>query len=572
MSGVVHRSRGWLRSQRSFLVLWLFVCAAAAPPRASAQVFELDGGSSSLFQGSGGSLGVRTSTYGAHVDFGLLESHPRFGFAFGGPRWGYDWQAGDQNIPFVLPTDLFDHSYYFLGRGLGAERKTSKSEYFFFAGATSTGFLVPFLNAASPESPAGVFFFLHKWSPKWRFYSRNILSQTQTSIQSLEWDPRKDIDVGFSGGLGSNEHYLAGSFLWSRDWATLRASYAFAGNQFRRITVQEPVLTEQDKENVQFDFTPVQDLRFTVARQNYLSPVNEFSAPGVTSLASADRAAVDSFGAWGRAKSFELYGSYFISNNSDISSRAYALGTRHSLTSKMDLGVDYLESSQQGFAPQHSIIYSVREHITPRLDLSQFIVQSNGQTTVSYGGSFLASLFSVSADYQTMYFPLATPGQPPFRQILTLGVHLQMPNGVQLNAETNVTPGGRVDYTTYGSEYLYGSYSGGAAGAVRSTGFYRNVVRGRVVDIQGNPVEGAAVLIGGQLAFTGSDGEFSVHFRHARDMKFEVFLDGFTAPGAYEVVSAPSQVHAVAEANAVNYKITVRRVPSTKLPQPPTKQ
>lgn len=571
MSARVNLSRHVARrqSQTSFLALWLLICAAAAPTPASAQVFELDGGSSSLFQSSGGSLGVRSSAYGARVDFGLLQSQPRFGFAFSGPRWGYDWQAGDQNIPFVLPTDLFDHSYYFLGRGLGAQRKTSKSKYFFFAGATSTGYLLPFFNAASPESPSGVFFFEHKWNPKWRFYSRNILSQTQTSIQSLEWDPRGDMDVGFSGGFGSNERYLAGSFAWSRDWATLRASYVFAGDQFRRITVQEPVLTEQDKENVQFDFTPVQDLRFTVGRQNYLSPANDFSAPAITSV---DRAAVDSFGAWGRAEGLELYGSAFLSKNPEISSRAYALGARRSLTSKVDLGVDYLASLQHGFAPQHSIIYSVREHVTPRIDLSQFIVQNNGQTTVSYGGGFLASLFSVNADYQTMYFPLATPGQPPFRQILTLSIHLQAPNGVQLNAETNVTPGGRVDYTTYGSEYLYGPYSGGAPGAVHSTGFYRNVVRGRVVDVQGNPVEGAAVLLGSQVAFTDSDGEFSVRFKRAVGMKFEVFLDAFTAPGVYQVVSAPSQVHAVAEADAVNYKIIVRRVPSTKLPQPPQMQ
>lgn len=561
------RRLAWLQSRRSFL-LWLFVCVAAAPAPVSAQVFELNGGSSSLFQSSGGSLGVRSSTYGARVDFGLLQSDPRFGFSFSGPRWGYDWQAGDQNIPFVLPTDLFDHSYYFLGRGLGAERKTSKSEFFYFAGATSTGYLVPFMNAASPQTPAGVFFFEHKWNSKWKFYSRNILSQTQTSIQSVEWDPRRDMDIGFSGGLGSNEHYLAGSFRWSRDWATLRASYAFAGNQFRRITVQEPVLTEQDKENVQLDLTPMQDLRFTVARQNYLAPVTDFSAPMANSV---DQAAVNSFGGWGRAESFELYGSFFLAKNSDISSRAYALGTRHSLTSKIDLGVDYLASLQDGFAPQHSVIYSVREHVTPRIDLSQFIVQNNGQTSVSYGGSFLASLFSVSADYQTMYFPLATPGQPPFRQILTLSIRLQLPNGVQLNADTNVTPGGRVDYTTYGTEYLYGSYSGGAAGAVRSAGFYRNMVRGRVVDVQGNPVEGAAVLIGGQVAFTDSDGEFSVRFKRGREMKFEVFLDAFTIPGVYQVVSAPSQVRAVAEANAVNYKITVRRVSSTKPSQPPQK-
>jgi hypothetical protein len=49
-------------------------------------------------------------------------------------------------------------------------------------------------------------------------------------------------------------------------------------------------------------------------------------------------------------------------------------------------------------------------------------------------------------------------------------------------------------------------------------------------------------------------------------MNFQVALDQFTAPGIYEVVSAPSTVHAVAEANASEYKIVVRRVPAP----PPT--
>src|SRR6185312_10796582 len=96
-----------------------------------------------------------------------------------------------------------------------------------------------------------------------------------------------------------------------------------------------------------------------------------------------------------------------------------------------------------GFAPQRSIVYSVREHLTPRIDLSQFVIRNNGQATISYGGSFLANLFSVNADYQTMYFPLAGTGQALFRQVLTLSVHLQFSDGVQLNVQTDVTPAGK---------------------------------------------------------------------------------------------------------------------------------
>jgi len=540
----------------SVLACLIFIRMAERP--ASAQVFQLDGGSSSLFQGSGGSLAVRSSNYGGHFDFGLFQSAPRFGFGFSMPRNGYDWDLGDQSIPFVLPTDLFDTSYYFLGRGIGAQRKTSKSRYFYFAGATSTAFFVPFMNAVVPQTGAGVFFFEHKWNPRWKFVSRNVVSRTQTSIQSLEWLPRTNMDVGFSAGLGSNQGYGATSFKWSRDWAALRASYALAGDQFRRITVNEPVLTEQNKENVEFDATPLQNVRLTLARQNYLSPVFGTSS---SALDTVERATVNSVGAWGLAKGFQLYGSLFLSRNSSFSSRAYALGTRHSVTSRVDLGVDYLSSTEQRFAPQNSFIYTVRERINPRIELSQFIVRNNGQTTISYGGSFLANVFSVSLDYQTMYFPLAIAGGQPFRQVLTLNLHLQFPNGVQLNAETDVTPAGKTEYTAYGTDYLYGSYMGGP-GMVRSPGFYRNMVRGKVVDAGGEPVDGATLLIGTELAYTDSNGEFSARFKQSREMKFQVLVQEFTAPGWFEVLSAPPTVQAVGEANAVPYKIVVRRVSS----------
>jgi hypothetical protein len=545
---------GFPGNRRLIFSLLLLVFALGAP--ASAQVFQIDGGSSTLFEGSGGSLAIRSSDYGAHIDFGLFQSTPLYGFDFSAPRWGYNWQVGDQNIPFVLPTDLFDRSYYFIGRGLGAEHKTADTDYFYFAGATSDAFYVPFLTAATPETPAGVFFLEHKLSPQWKFYSRNVVSQTQTSIQSLEWVPRSHMDVGFAGGEGSNQGYAAGSFRWSPDWATLRASYALAGDQFRRITVSEPVLTEQDKENVELDVNPTPDFRFTVARQNYLSPA--FDLTGQQSN-TVERATVNSFGAWGSLEGFQMYGSEFLATNSEFSSQAYTLGARRSVTSRFDLGVDYLSSTEQGFAPQDAVIYSIREHLTPRLDLSQFITRNNGQTTISYGGSFLANLCSVSADYQEMYFPLAAGGQPLFRQILTLSVHLQFSNGVQLNLDTDVTPNGQVEYTTYGTDYLYGPYMG-SSGGIRTSGFYRNMVRGRVLDVSGSPVEGAAVLIGNQLAFTDSNGEFTARFRSARDMKFEVALDQFATPGSYEVVSAPSTVHAVGEENTSLYKIVVRRV------------
>ena len=79
-------------------------------------------------------------------------------------------------------------------------------------------------------------------------------------------------------------------------------------------------------------------------------------------------------------------------------------------------------------------------------------------------------------------------------------------------------------------------------------------------------------MIGSQVAFTDSTGEFSARFKSSRNMTFQVALDQFTAPGDYEIVSAPSSVQAVAEENAPEYKIVVRRVAVMPSPKPEGKK
>src|SRR2546425_9686028 len=159
-----------------FCAFWLL--AGARP--AAAQVLELSGGSSSLFNAHGGSVGFRGRNYAGRFDVGLFGK-PRFGYFFTTPFRGYNWGFGDQAIPFVLPTDLFNPSYYFLGRGVSAARKDARSKLFVYAGATSTGFALPFLNVARTETPTGLIFYERQLSPALR-------SEEHTSeLQSLAY-------------------------------------------------------------------------------------------------------------------------------------------------------------------------------------------------------------------------------------------------------------------------------------------------------------------------------------------------------------------------------------------------
>jgi hypothetical protein len=88
------------------------------------------------------------------------------------------------------------------------------------------------------------------------------------------------------------------------------------------------------------------------------------------------------------------------------------------------------------------------------------------------------------------------------------------------------------------------------------------VVRGRVVDQNGQPVRGAAVRVQGEIAFTNSEGEFEVRRKHADESPFAVALEEFMVAGRYEVVKAPQKVKASRDEMATLEEVVVKRLPT----------
>ncbi len=535
----------------AFSLLYLFL---AVPP-AAAQVFELNGGTSSLYDATGGSVGFRTPHYAGHVDLGIFGSQLRYGFYFAEPFRSYTLGLGDQPVRFVLPTDLFNNSYYFLGRGASMERKGPLSHIFFFVGATSTNFYVPFLSVAQPNTPTGLFFYERRLSPKWRFFSHNIASRRQTSIQAIEWQPKQDLKMAMSAGLGNNQHYWASSFGLARKWISLDASYAMAGDAFRRVVVDTPILTELNRENVRLELSPARFLHFTASRQNYISPVSEEpNAPEI-------RATVNSFGAWGTAAGFQMYGTLFDSQSQGRQSQSIALGARRNITRRFEAGMDYLRSGVPEAPPLHSEIFTFRELLTQRIAVSQVMTEGGGQKSISFGGEFLSNWVTLGADYQTVYFPLAPTPESQFHQVLRLNLHVQLPGGIQLNGATHVTPTGQVKYTASAMAFAYRGLSGEEGRMGRLEGFFKYVVRGRVVDEAGNPVSGAALVIDKEMVFTDSRGDFFLRLKKTQIYSFEVSLGDFMIPERFEVVSAPPNVKAEGEQIAEPYRVVLKRLP-----------
>ena len=129
-------------------------CSAAV----KGQVFEVNGGASSLYQAQGGTLSVRGPSYKASLGAGTVAGRFVGGANFTKVVGRSTWIAGDDLIHFVLPTDIFDTSHYVVAQGAGVMTTLRNTGVFAFAGATSTEFDSPLFEGARAENPAFILF------------------------------------------------------------------------------------------------------------------------------------------------------------------------------------------------------------------------------------------------------------------------------------------------------------------------------------------------------------------------------------------------------------------------------
>lgn len=539
----------------------LIFAATLAATTAHAQVFKVQGGESTLLNAQGGSLEFKAPNYDGSVGMGYYEGEFRFG---GDTRYqyrSYTVLAGDEAIPFTLPTDVFDPSHYFSARGIGATRKSEDSRFYAFAGATSTWIGTGFFSAASSDHPAGIFFYERKWNKNLKFFSRNVVSNTQTSLQGAEWTARKWLKIATAGGVGSNQKYFASSLDAEAQKLALKASYVLTGDEFHRVTVNSPLASEVNKGNVQMLYKPSPYFSFTAGHENILEPL---VVGGPMQQASVNQLSSDF-----HVERFYFGSGLFSSNALGRSTRGENLYLGRRIGQRFEANVNYFESTPQSSgvtSGEKTTILSgtIRENFSPRFSLLQLVSRTAGQTTCAFGGDFTSNRFQVRADYQNVYLPFRPTN--PFEQALALNVMLRVAGPMQLTAASNVAPDGHIRYSFGASTYLYRE-RGMAVNAISQDSFSiaKYVVQGVVRDEQSEPVEGAALHIGRILAYTDGSGHFQVRCSKHGPYVVSIVPDEFLTSAAYEVVTAPLQVRAESDDAATDIQIAVRhRVPPPK--------
>jgi len=515
-----------------------------------AQYISVEAGASNLMPAQGGSISFEGPKFSSYLGAG------NFGGIFGLGTYvkttigSHQVTLGDQPILFDLPTDIFGTNHYFLTRGMGVTAKTGKANLFIFAGGTAVARGAQFFQTAKMDSRAGMLFMDVPLSPKLHLYSKMVISRKLTSVEALDWHPRKWLQTGVAAGVGSNEPYFAATSDVERNWLSLKAGYISAGDQFRRVTAPSVYASELDRENILAVMKFSSGAVLTLGHQNFLQP--QSADPSAPYLRASVNQAQGSFD----AAQFRLGAGIFQSHSAVASNLAGNLSVARRITNSIDFGASYFRTLSGQIPPVSSLSTSIRETLSPKLSLLQIVNYSEGRTNVLFGGSYVTNRFTVSVDYQTLYMPFLVN---PFSQGISISLRVRLFRSLQVNAQTFRSGDGHLRYTASGDTLLTTKFRAAGSNGEDSFKHLRYTVRGHVQDQTGGPIEGAAIRIGEQLVFTSEDGKFFVRRNKAGNLTLEVVLTEFLNSTPFHLVLAPSSVRVFPEALAPDIEIVLER-------------
>jgi hypothetical protein len=535
----------------------------AGPSPAPAQVFQLQGGGSSLFEGYGGVVNVWGNGYEASLGVGYLDGLT-LGWSARRLLGGRDTlRVGNDALPLVLDTDVFGTGSVILAQGASVQRRRGRTTLHTFAGFSANAIAAPYFASNRPSRAMAYARAQHDVHRTLSLVGHAVATTRQSLLGSVRWTPAQNLTASATAGLGSNAPYAAAALDARTTRFDVRAALVAPGRGFRRAQAPMPLQSELERENLLVTWRPLPSLSLSAGRQHFRQ---DSAFRGI-----AQRASLNQISAAGSFLGVHLSSGVFASEAAGARNVSSSLSARRSAGPWLE-GELYL---LRVWEPEPSRITTpvllLRERITPRLSLLQVVTRDRGRTSVNFGGSFTSGMHAISLDYQVAHSPYLTAN--PFVQTMGVNARVQL-GGYALTVGSFVTPDGRVHYSAQGSTFLYrgmgprttSSLAGGGGGRVANF-----IITGRVVDEAGVGVEGAAVEIGREVVYTDSRGHFFLR-RSARDtLTVKVLLDDFLAPGAYEVVRAPDTATAMRDSRAgaaPAVTIVLRRVTHRPAPAP----
>jgi hypothetical protein len=529
-------------------VLTLVALAGSTVRGVAQTVVEVQGGGSSLTGGYGAAANFWRNGVEGWVGLGYLDGL-RVG-AFVQKTIGKDTlRLGNDALVIRYPTDVFGSGFNLLVQGASYIRTQGRTGIVAFGGASSEGQPAPAFFAAKAQAPMGALFLEHRLEPHLRLTTSAVFAERQTVVPGLQWEPTPDITTAIAAGSGSGRPYAAASVVAHSGALGVRAAYVYNPRRFRRAAVPAPLQTDVDRENVEVTYQVSPDFSVGVARQHFVQDSADVSLPS--------RAWGNSVFVGGRRGELRMSAGLYDSHSDSVRNLSSFVAVGRRVMSWLDAELFLLQSRPQGHPSTTTPIMNLRERVSPKVGLMQQITWSDGRPRLQFGGSLLTPIGEFALDYTIVHQPF----QPfnPFRSAVALTARLQL-GRYSTSFGTYVQPDGTVDYAASGSTFLYmGALGGVQPQRLGVGGIARYVVRGRVLDESGHPVEGAAIDFDGEAVFSNSRGEFLLRVRQPRRLHPRVLLEDFLMPGRWQVNQMPDQVTAEPEDRAHPIEIRLRR-------------
>jgi hypothetical protein len=515
-----------------------------------AQFINVAAGASNVVPARGGSISFEGPRFSSYFGAGDLGGVFGIGTYVKTTIGSHQVTLGDQPIVFDLPTDIFNTNHYFLTRGMGVTAKRGKANLFIFAGGTASASGIQFFQTAKMDSRAGMLFADVPLSPNLHFYSKTLISRKLTSVQALDWRPRKWLRTGVAAGVGSNQPYFAATSDVETNWLSLKAGYISAGGQFRRVTAPSVYASEFDRENILAVMRFSSGALLTLGHQNFLQPQGtDPSAPYLRAIVNQAQGSFD-------VAQFRLGAGIFQSHSTVASNLAEAFSAARRITNSVDFGANYFRTLSGPMPPVSNLSGSFRETLSPKLSLLQVVNYSQGRLNVQFGGSYITNRITASVDYQNLYMPFLVH---PFSQGISISLRVRLFRSMQVTMQTFRSSEGHLRYTASGDTLLTTKFRAVGSNGEDPFKHLRYMVRGHVQDQTGSRIEGAAIRVGQQLVFTNADGEFFVRRNKAGTLTLEVVLTEFLNSASFQLVSALPSVKVSPEADALDVEIVLER-------------
>jgi hypothetical protein len=527
-------------------LLILFASLVAVSP-ASAQVFRIQGGSSSLFAAHGASIELKGQRTSLSIGGGRLGQDVTIGFLGRKSVRGAIFSVGDEAVDFQLPTDIFGGSRYVSVRNAGVDVTRGRTHVRVLAGTTAATGGAPYFRGARWGAPISVLFVDREVTARLALFSRTAIAGRATSIHGLSWKPRASLGLAASGGIGANRPYVALGATSERRWVALNVAFVEQQPGFSRIAADDPLSAEPDRGNISLTVRPTSWWNATVARHTLLDTVI------TTPIA---RTTVEHVGTSVNAAGFRVIGTIYDARGPRGHTDATSFTVGRRVYRSLDGTIEYFTSRADGEAATHSLVARLEHDISARLSVLHTVTRSASQTSFNVGGEFISNLVHVAVTHQTIYAPLK-PGDP-FVQAVGVDLRVHLIGDIALQGGTYLTPDGRQRYTI--SATRVHARSAGSQPNSGGSKIERYLVRGRVRDVYGTPVAGAVVRVGGEVLITDDEGRFFRRVARSRRLSLEVATDEFLTAGRFHVVSSPSWITPGLDEHGTEAIVLVSRV------------